>query len=473
MTWPRVASEPRQGARAARPRLIIGAVLEKLSFVVIALALGCSHPHEQPPDASGTGNLADASVTSDGAVDAGVDAPSGLVGITVLDFTSVPAPGMTVVFQNADGTVAAMTTTDAQGYASATMLAGGSVTAERPQRAGLSGRWFFSFTGVKPGDELLVGAAPSPTPTIFQTTFLLPTYPNTYDYQIVTDCGDGSVLGSAAAPIATLTMSCSPVNVYVAAKNMMISNATIAALYAADVTVAPGGTVDLTGASYQPVTSMALDISGVSSNVTQTFAEIGISDGQTILDTEVASTGFGSNGEVTGTANVAVLPGTQFSVVTQLFSSGDQLASEEILQRVAPSNAYTVDTATIDTAWLLDGVDYNVAAEQIEWTETAGAVSPDYARAEIIVTQSHGFTREIAGPYQPGRLAVPVLPSPLDEFNVTAGDNADVDKFYLATVPGGWDAVRATVFNWAVFTPPVALGETAVASAPTNGLVVN
>ncbi|MBP9085652.1 MAG: hypothetical protein KBG15_06010, partial [Kofleriaceae bacterium] len=106
-----------------------------------------------------------------------VDAPPaidanqvGVVKVTV-ERAGGPAASVPVAFQNADNSVVATspTSTDATGVASATMNPGGSVTVVLPALTGPSARptEVFTFIGVKPGDELVVGrrtnlVSPSP-----------------------------------------------------------------------------------------------------------------------------------------------------------------------------------------------------------------------------------------------------------------------------------------------------------------------
>src|SRR5256885_510063 len=107
-------------------------------IAILAAACGNDNVH----------HLADSGADTPPPSDVGVDgATTGTVTITILADGSVS--GVPVHFQNADNSLVATVATDSNGVASATMGAGGFVTAVSPFNA----NELFTFAGVRPGDQ--------------------------------------------------------------------------------------------------------------------------------------------------------------------------------------------------------------------------------------------------------------------------------------------------------------------------------
>lgn len=453
-----------------------------VSLTVAGVACGGSHAAPDARgarDALGLGDAPQPAIDAavDAAVDAAIDAPpdapeTGLVTITVYDATHVPAPGVPVVFQDPDGSVVSEASTDAQGMASATMEAGGSVTCH----GGPAANTLYTFTAVKPGDQLLVGTAGPPA--TFQVSFKLPAVANAYEYSVQTRCGSGGA-GSGANPVATVGLSCSPVDLYVSAKDQTVNHFTMAAFYKANVSVASGDTIDLTGETYQPLATTTIEVDNVPPQVTTVSASIELWDGKFLFENMIAGLGLAS-GKATGSVPLPQLAGLdmQARVVLSAYPQPGVPSSQEVRQNLPLSTAYTLDATANAIAWIPNGVRYDIAGSQVAWTEAAGALTADYARAEVQVTRTSSntttyFVREIAGPYTPGHLTVPVLPDSLAIYDLQPGDNPVLNKFYLARVPEGWDGSRPGVFDLKAFLPPgFALGDTAIASGAQNGIIV-
>src|SRR5437660_3396965 len=116
--------------------------------IVLVLLVACGKAPLEAVDAASESS--DAASAGDAASPDAV-AP-GPVSITVYDFGHAIAPGMVVVFLDANDQIVANTTTDANGVATAVMAPGGSVTAQQPNRGGTAFEMtLFTYLDVKPG----------------------------------------------------------------------------------------------------------------------------------------------------------------------------------------------------------------------------------------------------------------------------------------------------------------------------------
>ncbi|HTJ46966.1 MAG TPA: hypothetical protein VL463_32910 [Kofleriaceae bacterium] len=119
--------------------------------------------------------------------------PHGPVTVTVLDYngTGAPAPGVTVVFLEPDGTVEKEVATDANGKASANVLAGASVTAVYVVSAGQHA--LETINGVEPNDDLTIGSGSDSSDAGTFTVNLIDTI-GTTRYEVYGPCGVGTYI---------------------------------------------------------------------------------------------------------------------------------------------------------------------------------------------------------------------------------------------------------------------------------------
>jgi hypothetical protein len=403
------------------------------------------------------------------ALDAASDADlRGPVTIGVYDSSSAPIHGVPIVFQNGDDSLVKMTATDAQGMASANMLAGGSVTAIE------LGADLYTFEGVKPGDHLQLGPSIAPPPP-FAASFLLPAYAgNVYDYVVVTRCGSGSA--TTATRVATMDLSCSPVDVYVAARDTSTDHFTLAAFYRPGVTVGSGDTIDLTAQTYQPLETVQLTVDHVPSFVNSGDVVAILSGPGFAFEQRAATitlTTTGNTSQATAAVPLPALSGVALEVVAQLRTTPTVGSPEveELRQMVAFSGDVTMDAGPLLIPWITGFPAFQVATSSTTWSDSGGTA--DYTHVVLHgIRGSFSYTWNVAGPYQPGKLALPVLPVPFDANNPEPGDTIAPDRFYIAKLPGGWDATRLGVFDLVAAQPAdFSPGQTAVASAPGTAVL--
>lgn len=216
--------------------------MRQLCFLALCLAACGDDGVRHTPDAA----------PHDGAPDSPIDAALQPVTLTAM-LGGAPQAGVYVYFLNADSSVVLATRTDATGVASATMAAGGSVTAIDPYGTSGSNRELYSFLSVKPGDHLVLDGAAGVAPQITVTvTAPIDNTPGVLSYEVQSPCGRINLQspGSGAAPTAQLTLNaCGPKTDFVILTRddaYQIVNY----IYAHDVAVTDQGTVDLSTATY-------------------------------------------------------------------------------------------------------------------------------------------------------------------------------------------------------------------------------
>lgn len=442
----------------------------RLFVVAVVVAVGCGSPRQMTPaDASAGDGAGDAGTdaTLVDAMDAGIDAPPGIPGnvsVTVYDVNGVPAAAMPVVFLNADDSIVAMTATNAQGVASATMVAGGSVTAQRPRPAGITGDWIYTFLAVEPGDALLVGEPPASTPTTFQTTFVVPTKTGTEVYYVDTNCGSGAAVG-ATNVVADLT--CTTVDVLVTARNSDLD--VIGVLFKSGVAVTAGATIDLSAEVWKGFKTITVTIDNVPLDVVNApnfvFADV---IAPYAADTWAANFTFTTMGAVKrGTATLDVYDIQALDVLYNVMLYRPHPTTQEILVRVAGGQDVTIDLGPKLLPWFSTGVSPNAATGTITWTELPGAAA-DYMHIGISAIRSDAsrYTWELAGPAGPGVFELPTLPGSFAAYNLQSSYSINTDRVYLRRLPGGWDSIRECALSPDCFYPMLAQGQYAVASGP-------
>jgi hypothetical protein len=86
------------------------------------------------------------------------------------------------------------------------------------------------------------------------------------------------------------------------------------------------------------------------------------------------------------------------------------------------------------------------ATHVISWTSTGGTLVTDLTGAALSATRANQqWSWQIFGPAGTS-ITLPTLPTDIADFNIVATDTTRILTSLAAKVPGGWDALRATVF---------------------------
>jgi hypothetical protein len=396
------------------------------------------------------GHLADAPPPSDGPV------PDLPVTLTVTKDGAAMA-GVRVYFVNADDTVVASASTDATGTASASLAAGGSVTAINPFRGpvpigiafGAASDELRTFAGVKPGDHLVLTQTAPQTVTF---TLIAGLDGNANAYDVFTTCGIGSLVpgggGSGSGspdPSAVLSLD----DCHGAADLAIVSrevnsdiNRPVSGLYHAGATLPAGGTVDLRGDRYGALTDINFTYlnrpdAAISVRHFPVLAHGRLGPFQ--LD---ASAGTAISHEPAVAATAAV-------VETSLSVSGN--SRHGVVDWGSFATSYMLDLDHLLLRDLVSRPSFNPTTRRMSWVEAPLGAVADLTITAIDVTRFNPAPRswrwQLAAPYTPGEVRFPKLPTDVFDYTATSEDSVFAEQVMNAKVPGGYDAVRAHVLD--------------------------
>jgi hypothetical protein len=250
-------------------------------YLSFTIAAACGKEHALVDAGSFDANHTDANT--------GPDAdPHGIVTVTVLDSqgTGAPQKDVPVVFREPNGDLAAEVKTDVNGKASASVLAGASVTAVYPAIG--TQHPLETILDVKPGDDLTIGAAHDTTAAGTFTVNVLD-IAGTGSYSVYGPCGGNTVNVPSAfrSPLAAASTRAVPIPMQAYCKPsstmdlVLIRNNIdfVATDYAVikNVTFADAGSVDQVDA-WQPLVQMTASYTNQPADVTNMQLEEDVPD---------------------------------------------------------------------------------------------------------------------------------------------------------------------------------------------------
>lgn len=371
--------------------------------------------------------------------------PATDVQVTVRD-GQTPQPGVTVVFQNLDGSLAAEMQTDASGLAKLDIPSANlTVIRTFPTPQGQTDPVppeIYTYVGVKAGDRLVLGRVTDDHDT---PSAVVVTVPDTANgtVRVQTSCGSGE--GTPPSIPITVRSCGSSVALYVEDGNR--NSAFMTAPYGENINA---GALMLQQALGSTVTAI-----NVQPNTTVTVEERLTASGFTFFST--------GQKNVTQTAANVDLPQLGDGVEALLLGTIDNNGSTQI---VASRAAYTNDTVSIDaTAGLI--ATYSSRQDTpngATWIEDGGA-TPDAVLGSFQVTPDPNggrlpFIRKVIAAHTGAVLNAPMLLGTAAAYNFERGDSVNT-SIGLVQATGGYDALRANAF--AV--------ESIVDAAPMNGRI--
>lgn len=401
------------------------------------LAFGCGDDGE-------VGKLPDAFFESDAPVTP--DTPPAVVKLTVIE-RGAPVANVPVYFQNADSSLVLMAPTDGSGVASATMNAGGFVTAINPfqlGRAGVSSNAVYTFAGVEPGDELRLDDGES-TPTSVTVNLMIPTAANASGYQLYSSCARFPQNVPATGGPMTLD-ACGTGDLLVDALDA--SGNTTATLLATNVTIADQATIDLTGEAFVPAADRSFRYTGFEPGPTEVFTTPYAASARGLLHEAFANIGF--EGGMGGRPLKVPAANALLATVVQSRFSEVQFGQHTVIDW-SPSAA---------TEWVLDGTNlllpvisdltsFDIATSTMAWAEAAGGQAPDASIVRIDFGRGGAtfWDWHAVAPHAGTSLKLPTLPGDAAVWNPIADDAVFPDTLMTVKVPGGYDAVRPIAFS--------------------------
>jgi hypothetical protein len=370
------------------------------------------------------------------------DAPAGMPVALTVTRNGAPVTGVHTYFLNADSTLVATVDTDAMGTASAAVEAGGSVTALDPfSTAGsvaLEGNDLRTFLAVQPGDQLALTQTDAKSVT-FTLKVAAATGATVYD--VLTTCGAASVVPGGGAGGRVTLFNChgaADIVIFANALNGVVK-VPVSALFHPNVALADGGTVDLTGDTYRPLTGVTFNYLNAP-NATITISHALVSAAGSLAPFVASFTG-----------KPATLQEPAIPAATSIVDTSVGLTSDHHVVDWGPlvaTNTFDLNNSLLPD--LTAAPSFSAATKLVSWTEAAAGAVPDLTTTTIDVARSDGSRHwhwTVAGPYTAGALAFPVLPTDVADWAPSSADRVAVTALTNAKVPGGYAAVRAHVHD--------------------------
>jgi hypothetical protein len=387
-----------------------------------------------------------------------VDGDAGATGNASVIVTKdgLPVAGARVYFQGADQSLIAAVDTDTAGTASAEVASGAWVSVLAPYLS--SGQpWIETIGGVKPGDVLRFGA---PSQVAVDLTVSIPKDPGAVSYEVYANCHDEhassvTVLDAQTTGFDFAASSC-PAAIDVLVISRDAGGARQKWLLARQQ-VPSNDRLTITGTYVATMRTVTLAYSNLpvdTEQLTMRYQLAAAADARVLFGDEVVVDTF-ANQSATTTLTV---PDGIAAVATASASAHRPGNIQDIVDGLAPATA----TLDVDFGVALSGfasaAAYDRDAGTISWTATDGT-ERDLAFAFLLQRRTAGaetitWYRTVVQPYGGAQIAVPRLPVESFDYNATSSDTASVSELATATVPGGYDAIRARYFD--TFNPFVA-----------------
>ncbi len=147
------------------------------------------------------------------------------------------------------------------------------------------------------------------------------------------------------------------------------------------------------------------------------------------------------------TMSEAAVPAAMEVVDSLLVFDGNQ---HEVVDWGPYATTYAADLSpsTVLLREVADGPAYDIPTGKLTWTEATGGTTPDLTLAAIDVTRGEATWRwGIVAPYSSGGIAFPHLPADAATWTPATGDAVTPDPMTRVRVTGGYDAVRAHIFD--------------------------
>ncbi len=383
------------------------------------------------------------------------DAPTaGLVKLTITVGTT-PQANVTVYFQNADSSLVSATTTDASGVASATMEPGGFVTAidAFPAQLGIAARALTTFSGVKPGDELVLAQPDNVNGTSLTILASLDPSQTAVSYEVHTPCsGSTDITNGIGSGGTTVTLfGCGATTDFTVVGRDQGSHP-IKAFFKPNVAISDGATIDLTGETYVDTESASFDFTNLPDSVASLQAGgFQLGPHGVAFDTFNSAAVTSNAASITGVQRPVIANATQVTL-SRFFGSANGLPS--VVDWGPASTSYAFSATDVFLNEYQSAPTWDFTSNGVTWTADSAGQQPDFVRVfgqfqRTDAQQNVTFWQwELVAPGDTTSAVFPQLPAPDDVFTPLATDDTqDILSLTTAKVPGGYDAVRAVVLS--------------------------
>ncbi|NVB78978.1 MAG: hypothetical protein HOV81_11320 [Kofleriaceae bacterium] len=384
-----------------------------------------------------------------------VDASNAQPVTLTVTFDGTPVAGVKVYFQNPDSSLISNTLTDDDGVATALMPNGGFVTSVDafgvPVPAGVSRREVHIYSGVKPGDHLNLANHSFDSQTV-EITGPIDTTAGVTTYEMSSPCGRTRVANPGSAggpPIWTLSLDRPCPTTDFLLTSLDGEEQIVHWAYVPNVAVGP--TIDLSSASLTSTpTTKTYALSNADAFGSQAFVRQVLASSHGPVE-EFQDTASDLNVNLLLAASMGLPSFPNAIDIVDVSAAPNVDAEHHLIDWGAFANSYAVDVGaralpeisapTVDTT-----------LHQLTWTQAVGGAVPDFVTAFATVTRSEpsfsNWRVWIAAPAGTS-IALPTLPTDVADFNIAATDEVFITNVNLGKVPGGYDAVRANIFDLA------------------------
>lgn len=368
-----------------------------------------------------------------------------------------------VYFQNADSSLVMAARTDASGIATVVIDPGGFVTAIdpfAPQLAnGLPTPELFTFSGVKPGDQLVLHRDLT---ALVSMSFTVTPDPAAVSYALFASCLDSGPVAlpnAGSAPDVVTLFGCADgttADFLVVGSDQL--NNPVKALLRTNIAVAQNTTVDL-GNNYTNTSQVTFGYSGLPASFSSVSVDSSLVTASGRMHQLQSGTGIATGAATVGPIGRPVVAGATQITVSQFFAA--QFGTHLVIESAPPSDAYAL---AVDPALFLpdytSAPTFDVATHRISIT-TGPGTGADFATSVIQVTRQEPtfavWNWHLAAPFSQG-VSYPALPADHAQFNPLASDTLNVNSLATLRVPGGYDAWRGHAHDEAVNPALLATG---------------
>ena len=403
---------------------------------------------------SGGNGLADARLAAiDATADALVapvdanEAPN--VSVTVFDPNAqTPFVGLPVAFMNADGSAAKVTVTGADGFATAFMTAGGSVTVGATAVIAPDGDspepHVYTYLGVQPGDHLVISGV---NPATAVVPLSVPALDNAQLYFATSTCSPpnmGPVSSTTNSSVGLVVLAgCTSADIFVEA----VDNANnIFSLFVEGQSIVANTPVTLSGL-YDAAIATAGTVTNLPDGTNGVDISLGLFDGSALLY------GIDDNAvDFTGTSASRTISHISFPGAQQVggVQWGTQAGNyQNYFSRNAVDEDFTVDLSVVPQLPSVTLAQFEAASSSLSWQESGGTATADLATVTMNVSSgtTRNFFWQVVGPHTSNSLTLPTLPSSLSKFNIITGDVVSPQISTIGKITGGYDRVRPAAFG--------------------------
>ena len=274
----------------------------------------------------------------------------------------------------------------------------------------------------------------------------VPPVANAVNYNASVTCASNATMQNIGIPVVLhmqFDSSCTSSDIFIAAVD---GTGTILGGFFAQAQPTTDGAVWTLSGDPLAATAVATSFANVPANFTTVKSNNQLADG---LFTMSSSTGVATVVDGTASFTATLAPPTSGLDMVNLFNATSTSGETFLVaKRTAPSTSVSFDYSTLAVPQLSSLPTFDVPSTTLSWTESgSGTADLSVVALTINTDATRAFQWEIIGPHTGASIALPTLPTSLAQFTPLSTDTIVVNEGAVATVTGGYDALRSVVFS--------------------------